>query len=221
MSSSSAEQSATIVVPRERAATVLPYQLGSVGAQSAGGTDRSTARTEGYAVGWAQGMREAREVTTAARQRAELELLRMLREREAELGQGLAAVSAAAGEVRATTVQRSEEIAEFIMSAAVDLAEAILGAAVSADVLTAARAAVSRALTQLPIAGPAVTVRLNPEDHAALTATDIAELSGGRDVALVADPGLARGDAVAENRVSTVDATLSAALQRVRQELAA
>src|SRR5690242_12571282 len=100
MSSSSAEREATIVLPRERAGTAVPYQLGSVGSGTQNGvTDRTTARAEGYAVGWAQGMREARDVTTAARQRAELEFLRMLREREAELGQGLQAVSAAAGEV--------------------------------------------------------------------------------------------------------------------------
>jgi flagellar assembly protein FliH len=196
--------------------------LGSVGSGSQSGvvSDRTAARAEGYAVGWAQGMREARDVTAAAKQRAELEFLRMLRERDTEIGRGLRAVSAAAGEVRATTVQRSEEIADFIMSAAVDLAEAILGATVSADVVGAANTAVARALAQFPMGAAAVTVRLSPEDHATLTASGTAELTAGQDVTLVADPRLARGDAVAENPITTVDATLSAALERVRQELA-
>ncbi|MFL6142451.1 MAG: FliH/SctL family protein [Labedaea sp.] len=222
MSSSSAEYDVTIVVPRERAGIAVPYQLGSVGTGAVGGVaDRTAARAEGYAMGWAQGMREARDVTVAARQRAELELVRMLRERDAEIGRGLRAVAAAAGEVRTTTVQRSEDIADFIMTAAVDLAEAILGATVSADVTSAATTALARALAEFPMGGQAVTVRLNPEDHATLTASGVAELTAGRDVTLVADPRLARGDAVAENPITTVDATLSNALERVRQELTA
>jgi flagellar assembly protein FliH len=61
----------------------------------------------------------------------------------------------------------------------------------------------------------AVTVRLHPEDRALLDLTVLA----GRPVSLVDDPALTRGDAVVETETGVVDATVGAALDRVREVL--
>ncbi|HET9143757.1 FliH/SctL family protein [Actinophytocola sp.] len=215
------EWGAAVVVPREKADTAVPYQLTTMKTGTpVKGSPRNAARDEGYAIGWAQGMREARESTIAARQRAERELEHTLRQRDERVERAMAAMSAAAGRIREITVQRSEELSELILAAAIDLAEAIVGAELSADVLGATRTAVARALAQLP-AGPAVIVRLNPEDLAELTDAGDLPPSGAHEVTFVADPEVARGDAVAQNKVSTVEATVSGALQRVRAELVA
>ncbi|HEU5474212.1 MAG TPA: FliH/SctL family protein [Actinophytocola sp.] len=209
------------VVSPEVAQTAVPYQVGAVASDTQGTNSvAAIARAEGYAVGWSQGMREARESTNAARRRAEQEMYQMLRRRDQLAKRSLRALASSSGEVRTVTVQRTEEITEFIVAEAIDLAEAILGAALSADVLAITRNAVARALKELPVTGPAVTVRLNPDDHTELTATDFSDVVGVQEVSLVADPDLAPGDAVATNAVSTVEVTVAGALARVRKELA-
>jgi flagellar assembly protein FliH len=180
---------------------------------------RDVAHAEGYATGWAQGIREARAATADARQRAADELDRMLRERDSRAAVALAALAAAADQVRATTVQRAEDVLDATVAAAVDLGEAMAGATIAADLVGAARAGVGRTLAELPPAVP-VTVRLNPTDHAELVSAGLAELAHGRTVTLMADSAVERGGAVAETEVTTVDATLSAAVRRVRAELA-
>jgi flagellar assembly protein FliH len=219
MTSSLTEWGAAVVVPREEAGVAVPYQPAAMAIGTpVMGSVRNAARDEGYAIGWAQGMREARESTAAARQRAERELERTLRQRDERVEQAMVAMSAAAGRIREVTVQRSDELSELITTAAVDLAQAIVGAELSANVLSVTRAALTRALAQLP-AGPAVTVRLNPDDLAELTASETALRNGAHEVTLLADPEVARGDAFAQNKVSTVEATVSGAMRRVRAEL--
>jgi flagellar assembly protein FliH len=178
---------------------------------------RSSAHSEGYATGWAQGLREAREATAAARRGAEEELDNARRERNEAARDAVAALRSAADHVRVTTVSTATELAGDVLAAAVELAEALAGVGMAADLVGAARAAVGRTLAELPSTVP-VTVRLHPADHAELIAADLAP---GTDVTLVADPAVARGGAVAETDVTTVDATLAAAVARVRAELSA
>ncbi len=221
--SSSAERVAagTVLRPGDGPAehATLPFLLDQAPGEAASPrTNRSAAHAEGYATGWAQGMREARAATAGARQRAEDELDRMLRDRDERARQALSALRASAEQVRATTVQRAEEILDSMVTAAVELAEAMASAAVGADLVGAARQSMRRALDALPAATP-VTVRLNPADHAELAAAGTAELAPGMAVTLVADPAVERGGAIAATDVTTVDATLSAAVRRVRAEL--
>ncbi|WP_026421631.1 FliH/SctL family protein [Actinokineospora inagensis] len=204
----------------ERVGTVLrgdddaavPFQIGV----TASGQGRAGAHAEGYATGWAQGMREAREATSAARARAKAELDRLLAERAQRAAAALGAVHAAADQVLATTVSRAEDLATEVLSAAVELAEAMLGAQLSVAVTESAKAGLDRAIGGLP-ATASVTVRVNPADHAELVADG--DPAPGRPVTLVADPSVARGDAIAQTSVTTVDATLGAAIARVRAEL--
>ncbi|PPK66479.1 FliH/SctL family protein [Actinokineospora auranticolor] len=192
---------------------VTPFRLGGGEQASA----RATAHAEGYATGWAQGMREARTATSAARARAQAELDRLLAMRTEQAGAALTAVDTAARQVQATSVRRAEDLAEQVLVAAIDLAEAMLGAQLATAVADSARAGLTRAIAELPTT-TSVVVRVNPADHVELTSG--ADPVPGRSVTLVADPGVARGDAIAQTAVTTVDATLSGALARVRAELA-
>ncbi|GAA3871588.1 hypothetical protein GCM10022243_41060 [Saccharothrix violaceirubra] len=215
--SSSTEHLSTGTVLRD-VETAVPYRVGPRGVPTIG-TVRAGAHAEGYAVGWAQGIREAREATSAARARATSDLTTLLADRDARIGRAVAAVAAAADQVRAITVQRAEEIAEPLVAAAVDLAESLLGATLAVDAPAAARAAVRRALANVPERKP-VVVRLNPADLAELAEAETPTLSGA-PVSLAADPSVGRGDAVAETDTTTVYAVLAEALAAVRAELGA
>ncbi|OLF19358.1 FliH/SctL family protein [Actinophytocola xanthii] len=223
--SSSAERSPVGTVLRHGEHDVaVPFRLGEpAGPQVAAAVTprakRDVAHAEGYATGWAQGIREARAATADARRRAGDELDRMLRERDSRASLALAALAAAADQVRTTTVQRAEDVLDATVTAAVELGEAMAGATVAADLVGAARAGVDRTLAELPATAP-VTVRLNPTDHAELLSAGLAELAHGRTVTLMADPTVERGGALAETEVTTVDGTLAAAVRRVRAELA-
>ncbi|MBM7773340.1 flagellar assembly protein FliH [Actinokineospora baliensis] len=209
--SSSPERIGTVVRGGDAA---VPFQIGVTSANQSG---RAGAHAEGYATGWAQGMREAREATTAARDRAKAELDRLLGERAQRTDFAVSAVDTAARQVLATTVRRAEDLAEQVLAAAVELAEAMLGTQLSVAVTDSARAGLARAVGALP-ATAAVTVRVNPLDLAELTADG--DPTPGREVTLVADQTVSRGDAIALTAVTTVDATLGAALARIRAELA-
>jgi flagellar assembly protein FliH len=179
-------------------------------------SSRESARAEGYSTGWAQGIREARAATAGARERTTAELDRVLNDRDERARQALTALVAAAGQVRATTVQRIDEVLDATLTAAVELAEALAGAALATDLVEGARQGLRRVLAEVPAAVP-VTVRLNPADLAELEGAE--KLAPGMDVTLVADAAVERGGAVASTAVTTVDATLSAAVRRVRAEL--
>jgi flagellar biosynthesis/type III secretory pathway protein FliH len=56
---------------------------------------------------------------------------------------------------------------------------------------------------------------MNPADRARVDLTGF----GGRDITLVDDPTLAPGDALVETEDGVVDATIAAALARVREVL--
>jgi flagellar assembly protein FliH len=213
--SSSADHRPAGTVLRDADAAV-PFQPRLAEPARAAASPLASARAEGYATGWAQGIREAREATTAARQRATAEFDRVLSDRDELARHALTALRAAADQVRATTVQRIDEVLDATLTAAVELAEALAGAALATDLVEGARQGLRRVLAEVPATAP-VIVRLNPADLAELEA--IEQLAPGVDVTLVPDPAVERGGAVGETTVTTVDATLSAAVRRVRAEL--
>lgn len=117
----------------------------------------------------------------------------------------LASIDAVAvGDVAGTVVELALELAGMILQREV---------AHSAD---PARDAIARVLPLAPEHGPLV-IRLNPEDRAALG--DASGIAPGRDVTLLADPALSRGDAVVDVGPSRIDGRLRLLLDQVAQAL--
>jgi flagellar assembly protein FliH len=175
---------------------------------------QQAARAQGYATGWAEGRRvalaRAAEEALAVRRAAAADQER----RDAEHARVLAALDTAVAAAQARLEAALAELAEAVVPLALQLAEAVIGR----EVLTATDPggdALRRALSEVPAAAP-VTVRLHPADHALLDPALLEQ----REVTVVADPLLARGDAVAETPDTVVDATLGTAMERVREVLA-
>ncbi len=171
------------------------------------------ARAQGYATGWAEGRRVA-----LARAEAEAEAVRRDADvergrREAEHASALAALEVAAEQMRARMTEALEALADRTVEVALELTEAILGREVATATDPGADA-LRRALAMVDPTIPA-TVRLHPEDRMTL---DPATLDG-RTVVVREDPTLQRGDAVVETEDTLVDATIAAALGRVREVL--
>ena len=177
------------------------------------------ARSAGYAEGWAQGRRDALVAETEQLQRAEASRRELERALAADAQQACDALWLAVSQLEAITAPVLEDGADVVLDAAVRLAEAVLGAELS--VLDDAGAlALRRALSPLPDDGR-VVVRLNPGDLQLLRAAcGSGDSSTGtqrledHDVELVADSGLRRGEAVADQGAARVDARLGAALRR-------
>jgi flagellar assembly protein FliH len=174
----------------------------------------ANARAAGYAEGWAQGQREARAAAAVEQERVRAAQHEYEQERAALVSHALGAVAAAANGLEARTVPVVAELAEQVLHAAVDLAEALLGRELS-DSPERGLDALRRVMALAPETGT-VTVRLHPDDLAALGAVPAFP---GREIQLVADPGLAPGDAIAEQGTTSVDARLSEAVRRVREAL--
>ena len=172
------------------------------------------ARAQGYATGWAEGRRvamaKAAEEAEAVRRAAVAAEAR----RNAEHLQALAALDAVLDQARARLGEAVDALAGQTVEVALELTRAVLGR----EVATATDPGGDALRRAMALVDPHVsaTVRLHPDDRAAL---DPAVLEG-RDIAVVDDPGLARGDAVAETDETLVDATIDAALARVREVLA-
>jgi len=175
---------------------------------------RDAARAQGYAVGWAEGRRAGEE---DARAEAEAQAERRATEharQDDEHQRAVAALRAAAQRLESAAAQVCAAVEAQAVEVALQLTEAVVAREVALAQDPAADA-VRRALVLLPEAS-AVTVRLNPQDRATVDP----EAFGGRVVRLADDPALQRGDAVVETDTSVVDATVGAALARVREVLA-
>lgn len=178
-------------------------------------TASERARVRGHAAGYAAGA--ARAAAGLATARAELEA-QAERRRVAEQERAAAAVQAleaAAAGLNARMVDHLEQLTGLLAGAALDLAADLLGFGVLGE---RARSALDRALA-VPTDPPVHTVRLHPEDLAALSGIAGLPGQGPAGVVLVADPALARGDAVAEYDGGWIDARLGAAVARARAAL--
>ena len=195
-----------------RFAPLSPLATGAVDVRD----ERQAARALGYAEGWSSG-------TRAAAAQAEALRTALLREHEesaatarAAAERALAGLAAATRQLVATTTPTVDEAGDVVLDAAVTLARAILDAELSV-VDAAALAALRRALRPMPT-DAVVTVRVNPADRTVLedvvTRTPQGEIFDGHELRLVADPAVGRGDALAEQAGSLVDAGIGAALER-------
>lgn len=170
----------------------------------------ATGHAEGFEAGFAEG-RAAGHAEGAQAAVAEAQ-----RQVEAHLAATLSALDSVAADLagrEATTFAQVESVA---VDLAVTLAEAILGreVAVATD---PGREALARALSLAPESGDLVA-HLHPDDLAPLG--DVEDLAPGRELRLVPDASVGRGGAVVTAGAARIDARISTALERVRQELA-
>ncbi len=153
---------------------------------------------DAFAKGYAQGERAGVE---AGGKRAEAMLRRVAQTIE-QLSQ-----------LRRTIVRETER---QMVQLAIDLARRIVHRELTLDpTLVAAMAHL--ALERLGESTPA-TIRLNPEDYA-VVATQRGEQWEGSQVAIVPDPGVARGGCVVESDFGTVDGRLDAQFDEVTRAL--
>lgn len=174
--------------------------------------DEAAAR--GHAAGYAAGLRAAAAETAALRASLEAEHRATLAHHAARTDRALTVLTTAAAAIDARQLALRTEAQETLLVTALSLAEAILGYEIRTNTSSTVIAALGRALT---VVDPAeiVAVRLNPADLGVLPETTADDLG----VTLVADAGVARGDAVADLAQGFVDAALGSALERARHEL--
>jgi flagellar assembly protein FliH len=165
------------------------------------------AMASGHAAGYATGMRAASIELAEKSAALDAEYAATIRHAEARLDHAIGVLAAAAAALTARTLPVVAEVHELLAVSALDLAEALLGSSLS-ELPTAA---LHRALGAVDPA-LVIRVRLNPIDLAVLD--DATKSATG--VILVADPDLARGDAVTEFEVGYLDARLSSAVERAR-----
>jgi flagellar assembly protein FliH len=169
----------------------------------------------GYRAGSEAGQRAAQEAAAVAlqsRQERELADRQDWRQRVAASLEALA-VAAAGLEQREAVV--AEEVERHAVDLAVDLAEALVGHHLRVGDC-GARDALARALSLAP-EGAAATVRLHPDDAAALVAETLP--ATGRSLTLVADPTVEVGGCVVDCGPRRIDAQTGPALRRVREVL--
>ncbi|WP_127480796.1 FliH/SctL family protein [Nocardioides pantholopis] len=174
---------------------------------------RSAARSQGYAVGWAQGRREATETARAAQHRLAEEHAAAEARREREHRQ------AVAGLVRAAELvsQRVGAVEALVHDQAVELARELTEALVGHELRSSPDRAddvVRRVLAERPGDAP-IVVHLHP---GTLDVQRVAELAAS-GVRVADDPRLAADDAVLEVEDHVVDLRLTRQLERVREVL--
>lgn len=167
---------------------------------------RRVGHAEGYGAGRAAAELEA------ARLAGQHEAARLLAEqqREQQAQQALDVLLTVAEAFR----QQEHASVAAVEDSVVDLALALARAVLGRELLTAAdpgRDAIARALVLAPEGVP-VTVRLHPDDAAALT--DVDSVSAGRPVAVVRDSSVERGGCVVEAAGRSIDAQVGPALER-------
>ncbi|MGN7800121.1 FliH/SctL family protein [Leifsonia sp. 22587] len=173
----------------------------------------TSARSRGYAAGFADGRRAAAE--EQARWLAAAEDTRAAEAVEAadRVAVLAAALRSAAVELREATVPLLAEAESVLLEAAFELATTVVGVALQ-DRLAAARAAVERVVAAgRPGAVP--VVRMHPDDVAELHRAGIAY----EDTQLVADPTLTRGDAIGELPTGWLDGRIHTAMLRAKEAL--
>ncbi|WP_374454276.1 hypothetical protein [Nocardioides sp.] len=167
-----------------------------------------TARAQGYAVGWAQGRREAEaavraEVDDLTRATAAREA-----QRDADLAAALTALHAAADAAHELLAAACRRVDEQAGALALELTRTLVGA-VEPDPAHL----LDRVLGLLP-EHPVASVRLHPE--VAAVAGDLTD----HGIRVVADPSLGLADAVAQADDHVVDLRVDVALSRLGEVLA-
>lgn len=177
---------------------------------------RAEAREDGFAQGYSEGLE------LAGREKSSVLDYEMSRAREAEavrekaVQEALERLDDAAKELATRQATALSGVEDLLLGAAFDLATTLLGRELE---MTGSPAydALRRALAVLPADVP-VSVAVHPLDIAALGGVET--LTNGRQVRIVADPDIEPGSCIADGGASHVEASLAAAIDRVRQVLA-
>jgi flagellar assembly protein FliH len=196
-----------------------PFEVGAGVPDRLVESARDDARAAGYAMGWAQGARDAhaRMMAEAAHLRARTDELE--ERRVADVSRGLRALEQAANDLEQRSVPAIEHLEETVIEMAVAIAQAVLGHELRRRNDRVIIQAMARILALVPSNEP-VTLRLAPEDHATLAVHEvIATLSPTRQITIVAAPELAPGDVVATCAATEIDARVAPALERIREVL--
>jgi len=164
-------------------------------------TAADEAAEQGYRDGYEAGLAEARQVEAA---------------RIDELRVAAGAMARAADALTAAQADALARVEAMIPEIAFELTELMLGRELAVT-QNPGRDAIIRALSLTPDNGGPVTVRLNPRD--AELVGDLGDVAGGRPLNIVADVQIGPGDCIAEADSARIDATLAAALDRVRKAL--
>lgn len=175
---------------------------------------RVAARSQGYAVGWADGQRAAREVARAEAEDAAAARTEAETRRDTEHRAAVAALELAAARLHDAVTTLTTSIEEHATGLAWELAETLVGH----ELRTVTGADVVRRALKLVPTEPVVRVHLHPDHLAELSPRDLAELADHGATA-VAEPTLAWGDALVETHDHVVDVRVSTALERVREVL--
>jgi flagellar assembly protein FliH len=173
------------------------------------------ARAQGFAAGWAEGLRAASSRADARRDEEALAFEQAHAVVLEQQASAAAALVSAVARCEETTRALRSELHDAAVELALQLAEALLGRELALAEDPAADA-VRRAVAGVPGDVPLV-VRLHPDDLAVLDREVLGERTATATV--VADAGVARGDAVVETLDGFVDADLAGALARVREVL--
>jgi flagellar assembly protein FliH len=171
------------------------------------------ARAQGYAVGWAEGRREALTRAAEAAARTEEQVQDQEQRRAREHAAAVTGLARAAAALEVATVEVSARVADQATGLALELTRSLVGheLAVAAE---PGAGVVSRVLAVLP-GDPTTLVRLHPDT----AGTDAARLLDERGVRLVVDPTLAHADAVVETDTAAIDLRVSTALARLAEVL--
>jgi flagellar assembly protein FliH len=173
---------------------------------------RAAAEAQGYAVGWAQGRREAEAAAAAATTSAERSRREAEARREAEHAAAMATLARAADEVRDLLAG----LCRRVESQATALAWAVTESLVDREVRSVTGPDVVRRVLSVLPPTPTCTVRMHPDLIGSAAVADLYD----RGVEVVADRSLGPADAVVSADGTVIDLRVSEALERVREVLA-
>ncbi|MFL4479362.1 FliH/SctL family protein [Paeniglutamicibacter sp. ORCA_105] len=185
-----------------------PAHFGALEISDSARREQDSSQAHGYATGYAQGIRAAEAVARAQREELARAAAQTDAARAAEHAEAVRALGAAATALHARTVPVLEAASTILVESALLLAEKIIGKELSNDRF-GAKAALDRAMAGIDET-TVRQVRMNPQDLALLELDKVP----GTGIALVADPVLARGDALTAFDEGFLDARISTALER-------
>ena len=177
-----------------------------------------SAHGAGYAAGWATGARAAAEAAQVDRDRLRQEHIAREAARDAEVARTLAGLNSAIESWNAKALPVLETAQRSIYAAAIDLAQAVLQRELEPGERSA-RVLLARAL-DLPNDVTPTVLRVSPEDlrHVNLV-IESGQVAVTPGLTLVADPRLARGEAITEHADGALDARIGTALERAKEVL--
>jgi len=177
---------------------------------------RAQARADGFQQGYQDGLAAAQREGDAALERERAALRDAEQARRETFDRAIATLDAAASVLAAQQAAALHSVEDVVLDAAFDLATTLLGRELEIAP-SPVRDAVRRALTVLPGDVP-VTVTVHPVDAAAVG--ELGDITAGRVVRVVTSADVEPGSCLADGGATRVDASLGAAIERVRQVLA-